>query len=157
MRPYKIIDVGRFYRIICLVLTAILFLGLIPMNVAAEHREYNTKEFNEKLTIPRNELGDIDIIFNEGDKLEVVYIIQEKQDLPVDVWFVDDDNYQLLTGGGQFYFFIDGTGKQVSYTKKIVSLSEHDDYKLVITNYYSNQSIEEICKVWKIIYLIRLF
>jgi hypothetical protein len=142
MGPYKIRDVNRFYRMICLVLVAILLLGLIPMDVAAENKEFNTIEFSEKLTIPRNELGDIDVIFREGKILEVIYVIQEKQGLPVDVWFVNDDNYLLLTSGAQFLFFIDGTGKQVSYTKKIVTLTEHDDYKLVVTNYYSNQTVE---------------
>jgi ATP-dependent Zn protease len=37
---------------------------------------------------------------------------------------------------------MDGSQQQVSFARKIVLLTEHDNYKLVITNYYSNQSVQ---------------
>ena len=109
---------------------------------AGEEKEFDAEAFQENLTITRNEFSALDFTFEDGNVLEIIYSVQVKNDLPVDIWFVNEDNYLLLSGGAQFLFFIDGAAKQVSYAKKIVTLTKYDDYKLVITNYYSNQTIE---------------
>ena len=41
-----------------------------------------------------------------------------------------------------FKNFTDGTSQQVSYAKKVVTLTKHDNYKLVLTNYYNNQTVD---------------
>ena len=133
---------SSFYRILCLILIITSFISTFFPNVTAKHKEFDVKELNEKVTIPRNDLRAIDFNFQDGKELEVIYTIQENQGLPIDLWFVNEDNYLLLTNGAQFLYLVDGTGKQVSYTKKVVVLTEHDNYKLVMTNYYSNQTVE---------------
>lgn len=84
----------------------------------------------------------LDIDFQKGNEIEVVFIVKEKSNHPIDIWFVNEDNYLLLSGGAQFLFYMDGSQQQVSYVRKIVTLTEHDLYKLVITNYYNNRSVE---------------
>ena len=52
----------------------------------------------------------------------------------------------------QQYFFIDGSVKQVSYAREIVSLNNHNEYKLILTNYYANKTVEV-----DIVYEIRIY
>jgi hypothetical protein len=130
------------HRVLCLIFISIFLFSSFPSNVAGENKEFETEKFQEKLTIPRNELQAIDFSFQDEELIEIVYKVQVKDELPVDVWFVNEDNYLLLSGGAQFLYFIDGSDSQIAYTKKIVPLTKHDNYKLVITNYYSNQTIE---------------
>jgi len=142
MRSAIIASNNSFYRILCLVLIITSLISLFFPNVTAMHKEFDVKEFNENVTIPRNDFRAIDFKFQDGKELEVIYTIQESQGQPIDLWFVNEDNYLLLTNGAQFLYLVDGTSKQVSYTKKLVVLTEHDNYKLVMTNYYSNQTVE---------------
>ncbi len=132
----------------CIIFT-VLLIGLIPLGqisfnseAAAEHKEYETEGFSVNITIPKNTYKSVDVSFITGNSLEVVYTLQVKDNLPVDAWFVNNDNYLLLSGDAQFLFFMDGTGQQVSYMKRIVTLTKYDNYKLVITNYYANQTVE---------------
>jgi hypothetical protein len=129
-------------RIICTVFLIIFLNSIILSNVSAKHIEFEVKEFEEKMIIPNNNYRSYDITFVEGKELEVVFLLQEKEGLPFDVWFVNDDNYLLLTSGAQFLFFFDGSEQKTSYAKKIVTLNEYGEYKMVITNYQANQTID---------------
>ena len=64
---------------------------------------------------------------------------------------MNEDHYLLLVNGAQFLFYIDGSEQEVTYTRKIVTLTEHDNYKMVIAN-YNNQTVEA-----NIIYEIRTY
>jgi hypothetical protein len=110
--------------------------------VAAKYREFEVKKFEERFTIQVNEYKAIDINFQKGQELEVIYSVQVQQNLPIDVWFVNEDHFLLLRKGTEFLYYIDATSQQSSYAKKIVNLTKHDNYKLVMTNYYNNQSVD---------------
>ncbi|MCK5562337.1 MAG: hypothetical protein KAJ51_17185 [Thermoplasmata archaeon] len=136
-------------RVLCGILIIILLAGLIPIGsitfiseASAGTKKYDVTISQGKIPIPKDDYKTIDIIFDEGKELEVVYTVQVKDNLPIDIFFVNEDNYFLLTQNAQFLFLIDGTGQELSYTKKIVTLTKHDNYKIVMTNYYANQSVE---------------
>ena len=129
-------------RKLWLILILVILAGPLFLGVAAEHKEFDVKEFSEKITILRNDHQAMDFNFQEGKELEIIYTVQVKDELPIDIWFINKDNYLLLSGGAQFLYFMDGTSQQVSYTKNVVTLTKHDNYKLVMTNYYSNQTVE---------------
>jgi hypothetical protein len=112
------------------------------MEASAKQKEYDVEKDQQTMVIPRNDFKSMDLNFKEGKELEFVFTIEVKDNFPIDIWFVNEDNYLLLSGGAQFLFFIDGTDQKVSYAKKIVTLKEHDTYKLVLTNYYNNQSVQ---------------
>ena len=133
---------GRFTRKRWLILIFVILASQLFPDVAAEHKEFDVKEFSEKITILRNDHQAMDFNFQEGKELEIIYTVQVKDELPIDIWFINEDNYLLLSGGAQFLYFMDGTSQQVSYTKNVVTLTKHDNYKLVMTNYYSNQTVE---------------
>ncbi|ODS41245.1 MAG: hypothetical protein A7315_06750 [Candidatus Altiarchaeales archaeon WOR_SM1_79] len=122
------------------------------MKINAKHKEFEVNKFDENISVPSNGLRAIDLNLQEGEKIEIVFTMQVKEGLPIDVWFLNEDHYLLLVSGAQFLFFIDGSAQEVAYTRKIVTLTEHDLYKLVITNYYNNQTIEV-----NIIYEIRTY
>ena len=126
--------------LISLIIFVIFFSGI--NSVIAEQREFEVKRYEENITVPTNSFRSIDINYHEGKELEVIYELKVNNNLPVDVWFVNDDNFLLLSASAQFLFYIDGSGTQVTNVKRIVSLDEYDDYKLVITNYYANRSVE---------------
>jgi hypothetical protein len=117
----------------------------------ADHIEYETEKFNENLTIQASSLKTIDFELNEGTKFEVIFSIQIQENLPIDIWFVNEDNYMLLTSDVNFLYFIDGSDSEVTYTKKILELAEEDLYKLVMAN-YNNQTVNA-----NIIYEVRTF
>lgn len=144
------------YIILCLVLLITLLAGLLPLGptpfllgVTAEHREFEVDKFAENITIAPNAFQSIDFNLQEGEEFEVIFTLQVKEELPIDIWFVNQDHYILLTSGSQFLFFIDGSEQEITYTRKIVTLTEHDLYKLVLTNYYSNQTVQVgvICEI----------
>ena len=124
-----------------LILIAILLLILIPFNIAAEYKEFESEKFNERITLAINDHKALDFSFQKGKTLEIIYTVQINEELPIDIWFVNEDNYLLLSGGSQFLYFLDGTGQQVSYAKKVVTLTKHDNYKLVMSNYYNNKTV----------------
>ena len=119
----------------------ILLICFLPIQSAAEHREYDDEKFQEKLIIPASSLKTIDLEFIEGEELEFIYGLQVKEGLPIDVWFVNDENYNKFVGGGEFSFFIDGSEQNVIADTKIVGVKEYNSYKLILAN-YNNQTIE---------------
>ena len=128
-------------EILYLILIIILLINLLLPNVVAEHREYDVEIYEDKIIIPGSSLKTIDIEFTEGDELELIYTLKVKQDLPIDVWFVDDDNYYIFVAGGEYYYYIDGSAQQVSFAREVVAVSEYDIYQLILAN-YNNQTIE---------------
>jgi len=145
--------------VLCCFLIISFIIGNIPlrsipllMEIGAEHKKFEVEKFNENITIPPDAIGFIDFNLQEGEEFEVIFTLQVKEDLPIDIWFVNEDHYLLLVNGAQFLYFIDGSEHEVSYTKKIVTLMEHDLYKLVMTNYYNNQTVEV-----NIVYEIRTY
>ncbi|UCE74676.1 MAG: hypothetical protein JSV56_02965, partial [Methanomassiliicoccales archaeon] len=87
------------------------FLGSIPFipEVAADHRVFEVEKFDVNITISPDSLQYIDLNLQDGEEFEVVYTLQVKENLPIDIWFVSEDNYLLLVNDAQFLFYIDGT------------------------------------------------
>jgi len=142
MKRYRLKNKNGSNIYLCLIFIVISLLVYIPLETSAEYREFESEKFSEKLTLAVNNHKALNFEFQTGKELEIIYNIKVNQDLPIDIWFVNEDNYLLLTNGAQFLYYIDGTEREVSYAKKVVILTEHDDYKLVMTNYYSNQTVE---------------
>ncbi|UCE39169.1 MAG: hypothetical protein JSW00_08120 [Thermoplasmata archaeon] len=112
------------------------------MEVKADHQEYDVDKFDENITISEYSYQSIDFDFQEGEEIEIVFILLVKQGIPINVWFMNEDNHLLFSSGAeQFLYYIDGSEREVIYTKKIVTLNEHDLYKLVMVN-YNNRSVE---------------
>lgn len=128
-------------RRLCLILVIIIIAGFLPIQSVAEQREYKVEKYQEKINIPASSIKSIELNFQEGEELEFVFSLQIKEGLPIDVWFVNDDNYILFVNGGEFLFFIDGSAQQITFTRKIVTLTNYDVYKLIFAN-YNNQSLE---------------
>ena len=77
------------------------------------------REFQENITIPTNELQVLNLVFTEGDELELIFTIQVEQELPIDVWFVDSVNYVRLVDGNEFVYFIDGSDQEVTLPRRL--------------------------------------
>jgi len=133
---------NHFTRKIFMILIVGLTVNTVLSQAAAEHKEFDADEFQEKFSISPNNIKTLDIPFQEGKRIEIIYTVQVEGELPVDIWFVNEDNYLLFKSGAQFLYFIDGSEQKTSLVKKIVSLTKHDNYKLVLTNYYNNQTAE---------------
>jgi hypothetical protein len=135
---------SRKLLIISMLSIIITCIQLLTLNIAtaAEHKEFDTESIEKQLIIPLDKMDVIEVEFESGKELEIIFMVQEKNGLPVDIWFVNEDNYLLLSGGAQFLYYMDGSASQVSYAKRIVTLTEPDNYKLVITNFYNEQSVE---------------
>ena len=128
--------------LICAIVFSILGSNQFLVTVIAAHREFEVEKYDENITILPNALQTIDFDLQEGEEFEIIFTLQVKEALPVDAWFVNEDHYTLLRNGAQFLYFLDGSEQEVTYVKKIVTLTEHDLYKLVITNYHNNQTVE---------------
>jgi hypothetical protein len=101
-----------------------------------------TREFHENVTILANNFSVLNLQFQQGDELELIYSLEVRQQGKViDVWFVNYANYAYLVKGIEFYFFIDGSAQEVSKATKIVSVTQHDAYALVLAN-YNNVSVD---------------
>lgn len=100
-----------------------------------------TREFEDNITIPANDLRALDLVFSEGDELELIFSIQVKQDLPIDIWFVDYANYVRFVDGNEFFYYIDGSGQELKVATKIVSVTQHGTYELVFAN-KNNETVE---------------
>ena len=98
----------------------------------AEVREYDVTKHEKKIIIVQNEMEYIDIEFHKENELEFVYELHTKNNLPLDVWFVNDDNFLLLSAGSQFLYYTDGSGRQLSYARKIVTLDEYNWIPLAV-------------------------
>ena len=126
-----------FVRVLLLLIIIIILTSSLFLQASAEQKVFDSEEFIENVTLSAYNYKAIDFNFQEGKSLEVVIKVKVIQELPIDIWFVNKDNYLLLTNGAQFLYFIDGTDQQVSYAKKVITLKEHDNYKLVLTNKYT--------------------
>lgn len=116
--------------------------GSSLIGTSEAQRTFEESIHEKKIVIPANAYESVDLPFDSGELQEVIFNFNVKDNLPIDFWFVNKDNYLLLTGGAQFLFFVDASGQQISYAKRIVTLTEHNNYKLVLTNYYANKSVE---------------
>jgi hypothetical protein len=137
-----------FVAILCSVIFVFLLVSHIPletnsflMEISAENRNFEVEKFNVNISISASTIKTIDLNLVEGDNFEVVYTLQVKENLPIDVWLVNEDNYLLLISDVNFLYFIDGSDQEVTYTKKIVTFKEEGLYKLVMANLYNNQTI----------------
>ncbi|UCH88350.1 MAG: hypothetical protein JSV49_08795, partial [Thermoplasmata archaeon] len=139
----------RFSFIFSLFIVISLFFGFITSGVASfteeeepEEKKYKIEKYEKTFIIAINDYNSEDIAFKNGTEMEVIFSFEETDNNPIDFWFVNDDNYLLLSGGAQFLYFIDGSGQHLSYAKRIVTLQEHDDYKLVLSNNYVDDSVQ---------------
>jgi hypothetical protein len=149
----NVIAVLCFILIISLVISPTPFKSIqIVLKTSAENKEFKMEKFNENLTLPYGGVKTIDINLENGTDFEIIYTIQVKEGLPIDLWLVNEDNYLLLISDVNFLYYIDGSDQEVSYTKKIVSLKEEGLYKLVMANIYNNQTVTA-----NVIYDIRNF
>jgi len=97
-------------------------------NTKIEPREYKATANQEMLIIEPNDLKTIDMYFQNGQALEFIYKLYVQEEFPIDVWFVNDENYTKFINGNEYKYFIDGSEKQVIFTTKVVSLTEYDSY-----------------------------
>lgn len=99
------------------------------------------REFEQNITILANDMQALELVFGQGDELEFIFSLAVKQDLPIDVWFVNYANYVRLVDGNEFLFFIDGSQQEIKQAQKVVTITQYDSYALVFAN-YNNQSVE---------------
>ena len=99
------------------------------------------REFEENITVPSDQIVPLDLLFTQGEELELIFDMVVKEDLPVDIWFVDYANYVRLVDGNQFLYFIDGSGQELNKASKVVTVTLHGTYELVFAN-YNNVTIE---------------
>jgi hypothetical protein len=116
-----------------------LFLESNPIiqNVCAPPRE-----FHQNITVPANNFQILELQFQQGDELELIFSLEVKQqNMVIDIWFVNYANYVRLVDGNEFLFFIDGSAQEISKASKIVSVTQYDAYALVLAN-YNNVSVD---------------
>jgi hypothetical protein len=99
------------------------------------------REFEQNITILDNDMQALELVFGQGEELEFIFSLAVKQDLPIDVWFVNYANYIRLVDGNEFLFFIDGSQQEIKTAQKVVTITQYDSYALVFAN-YNNQSVE---------------
>jgi hypothetical protein len=109
--------------------------------VTAEQKEYKVEKFDENLTIQPKNIRYVTFNLDDGEEFEIIYSVQVNISLPIDIWLVTEDNYLLFVSNAQFLYYIDGSEREVIYTKKIVTIEEHGVYVLVMA-YYNNQTVE---------------
>ena len=119
--------------------------------MSAPTREFEVEKFDVNLTISPSVIRAIDFDLQDGESFEVIFTLEVMESLPIDVWFVNNDNYLLLTSDVQFLYFIDGSQKDVIFTNNIVTFMKNDLYKLTLIN-YNNQTVNV-----NVVYEIRTF
>ncbi len=130
----------------CLLLAVIiLFTGFAsPTNIdqisIVQEAQAVQREYLANITIPANDSVAIDLDFDKGEELEFIYSIVVVEDLPIDIWFIEETSYGLLMAGGQFRYFIDGSGSQLTKATKIVTITDQGNYMMIFKN-YNNQSV----------------
>jgi hypothetical protein len=119
-------------------------LGSEPLigSVDAQEKEFEYTRVDDNITIPVGNFASLNLDLREPKEYEIIFTVQVKEGLPIDIWFVNEDNYMLLTSDVYFLYYVDGTSQEVSYTRNIVTIDEPDIYYLVLTNYYNNQSVD---------------
>jgi hypothetical protein len=131
-----------------IVIMVIFLLGLIADSLVTETNIFYQdavapgREFNENVTIPANDFGVLELQFQKGTELELIFSLEVKQEGKViDVWFVNYANYVRLVDGNEFLFFIDGSAQEITKATKIVTVMQYDAYALVLAN-YNNVSVD---------------
>jgi hypothetical protein len=99
------------------------------------------REFQQDISIPSNELQFLELVFGKGDELELIFTVEVEQELPIDVWFVDSVNYVRLRDGNEFLYLIDGSEQEITKASKVVSVTQHGTYVLVLAN-YNNDTVD---------------
>jgi hypothetical protein len=112
----------------------------LSMGVNAENREFEAEVFNENISIPSGNYKTANFNLQDGEEFEIIYSLQVKESIPINIWLVNEDNYLLLMSDVNFLYFIDGSDQEITYTKKIVSFNEEGIYKLVMIN-PNNQTV----------------
>jgi hypothetical protein len=99
-----------------------------------------TREYEWDITIPADDFQALELSFRKGDELEFIFSLDVKEDLPIDIWFVNYANYVRMVDGHDFLFYIDGSGQDIKQVQKVVTVTQHDSYRLVLAN-YNNESV----------------
>jgi hypothetical protein len=131
-----------------LVIMLVLLLSLVADSFITESNQFYhgavapAREFQENVTVPANDFSVLELQFQQGQELELIFSLQVKQqDMIIDVWFVNYANYVRLVDGNEFLFFIDGSAQEITKATKIVSVTQNDAYALVLAN-YNNVSVD---------------
>ena len=100
-------------------LIIILIIGIIPcesshflMKAHGEYKEFKTEKFNENITLSYGVIKALDFNLEKGKEFEIVYTVQVKEVLPIDLWLVNEDNYLLLVSDVNFLYYIDGSDQE---------------------------------------------
>ena len=75
MRINRFINRGRLTRGLSFILIILILAIHFFLSMTAVHKEIDATEFNEKLIIPSNKYKAIDITFQEGEELEIIFMI----------------------------------------------------------------------------------
>jgi hypothetical protein len=82
----------RFSLMLCFILLITFVVSLRPLGstpyllgAVADHIEFEAEEFEENLTIQPNTFRAIEANLQKGEKIEVVFTLQVKEGLPIDV------------------------------------------------------------------------
>ena len=133
---------GRVFLIMFLFLLSLLAGPLLMSSTPfIQVTSARTREFEQNITIPANDMQALELVFGEGDELELIFSLEVKQDLSIDIWFVNYANYVRLMDGNEFQFFIDGSQQEIKQVQKVVTVTLYDSYSLVLAN-YNNQSVD---------------
>jgi hypothetical protein len=131
-----------------LVIMLVFLLSLVADSVIFESNLFYqgavapVREFHENVTIPANDFSVLELQFNQGQELELIFSLEVKQQgKTIDVWFVNYANYVRLVDGNEFLFFMDGSAQEISKATMIVSVTQYDAYALVLAN-YNNASVD---------------
>ena len=82
----------RYSFILCFIFLLIFLTNCLPLDSSpilqeaiADHIEFEVEKFEENLTIQPNTFQTIEFNLQEGEKIEVVFTLQVKEGLPIDV------------------------------------------------------------------------
>jgi hypothetical protein len=133
---------------VVLVIMLVFLISLVADSIVTESNLFYqgavapAREFHENVTIPANDFSVLELQFQQGTELELIFSLEVKQQgMVIDVWFVNYANYVRLVDGNEFLFFIDGSAQEISKATKIVSVTQYDAYALVLAN-YNNVSVD---------------
>lgn len=138
---------GRQLKTIMILISLFLLLTLVAdslfveQNLLIQNACAPNREHSENITIPANDIASLNLAFNTGDELELIFGLTVKQDLPISVWFVNYANYVRLVDGNEFLFYIDGSKENIKTASMIVSVTQKGSYVLVLTN-NNNETVD---------------
>jgi hypothetical protein len=100
------------------------------------------REFHENITIPAYNFSVLQLQFNEGQELELIFsLFVKQQDKVIDVWFINSWEYDKFIAGENFRHFRDGSAEGISVASKVVSVTQYGLYLLVLAN-FNNTAVE---------------